>query len=58
MRKSLRDAALCVTISLLFVLAVFAQRQVGLLGPETSQTAVGTAALCCDPPDPVDIPLL
>ena len=69
MKKKLRQVSLCATISLLFVLAVFAQRQAGLLGPETVRIAVVTAAalppapvtLADGPspaPDPVDIPML
>ncbi len=69
MKKTLKQASICATISLLFVLAVFAQRAVGLLGPETAKVALVTAAVAPPvevalkdgpifPPDPVDIPSL
>jgi len=67
MKNTLKQAAFCVTISMLFVLAVFAQRPMGLLGPETAKVALVTAAVLPPaelavkdgpifPPDPVDIP--
>jgi hypothetical protein len=69
MKKNLKDAGLCVTIAALFVLAVFGQRQLGLLGPETVNVAVVAAAALPPapdtrtdgpnfPPEPVDIPAL
>ncbi len=67
--RLLRQGAVCVTICALFVLAVFAQRPLGLLGPETSGVALVTAAVIPPgtsgivvqngpiwPPDPIDIP--
>ena len=53
MKNMLKQIAICATISGLFVLAVFAQRQVGLLGPETSRVALATAAVL--PPGPTGV---
>ena len=71
MRKKLTEVAICVTICGLFVLAVFAQRQAGLLGPETSRIALATTAVLppgltevavqegpVPTPDPIDLPAL
>ena len=65
MKNTLKHVAICATISMLFVLAVFAQRPLGLLG--TAKIALVTAAVVPPvevavkngpifPPDPVDIP--
>jgi len=69
MLKTFKQSVVCATIAGLFVLAAFAQRQFGLLGPEDVRVAVGFAAvlppapvdqIVADgpifPPDPVDIP--
>jgi hypothetical protein len=45
MKNILKQSAVCATISLLFVLAVFANRQLGLLGPENAGVALATAAV-------------
>lgn len=71
MKNLVKQTVICATICALFVLAVFAQRPLGLLGPETSGVALVTAALLPPgstsvmvqngpvwPPDPVDIPRL
>ena len=51
MKKFLRQSGICVTILALFVLAVLAQQQVGLLGPETTGVALVTAAVLPPAPD-------
>jgi hypothetical protein len=69
MKKVLKQSAICATICALFVLAVLAQRPLGLLGPETAGVALVTAAVLPPgpggvlvqngpiwPPDPVDLP--
>ncbi len=71
MKNLLKQGAVCVTICALFVLAVLAQRPLGLLGPENSGVVLVTAAVLPPasagvmvqngpvlPPDPVDIPSL
>ena len=45
MKNTLKQTGICVTISMLFVLVVLAQRAVGLLGPETAKVALVTAAV-------------
>lgn len=68
MKNKMKEAAVCVTISALFVLVVFCQRAMGLLGPGATGVALfAAAALPAEPeigasngpvwpPDPVDIP--
>src|SRR5438105_3369786 len=51
MKKMLTHSVICATISLLFVLAVFAQR--GVLGTETTGIALVSAAVL--PPVPADL---
>ena len=65
----LRQSVVCVTIVGLFVLAVLANRELGLLGPKTAGVALGAAAVLPPranevavlngpilPPPPIDIP--
>ncbi|MBI3664861.1 MAG: hypothetical protein HY236_01315 [Acidobacteria bacterium] len=47
----MKRMGICVTIAALFVLVVFAQQQVGLLGPQTTGVALMTSAVL----PPVDV---